>query len=85
MDRNLLKTCIEALKELRERKHEELEASVVSELDAVILQLESCWSGCEVSAEVPADVRIRALNAVVECLKFATNLSELINKYFGPE
>lgn len=86
MKRDLLKTCIDALVELRARKQHVLEASVVSELDAVILQLESCLkSGTVGAVQVPDDLRMRTLSLIVECLMLATNLSELIHRFFGPE
>jgi hypothetical protein len=86
MNRDLLKACIGALKELHARKHQELEIGVATELEVVIEQLESCWSsggGSEV--QVPTNTRIRTLNAVVECLNLVTNLSELTRRFFGPE
>jgi hypothetical protein len=85
MDRDLLKACISALKELRVRKHQELEAGVVVELDVVISQLESCWSGGGSTGQVPTDTRIRTLSVLAECLKLVTNLSELVRHFFGPE
>lgn len=85
MDRDLLKACISALRELRARKYQELEAGVVVELDAVIAQLESCWSGGGSAGQVPTDTRIRTLNVLAECLKLVTNLSELVRHFFGPE
>jgi hypothetical protein len=85
MNRDLLKECIAALKELRARKHHELEASVVAELDAAILQLESCWRRGGETVHVPANLRVRTLNVMVESLKLLTNLSTLIRTFFGPK
>lgn len=84
MNRHLLKSCIGALHELRACKRNELKASVIEELDAVITQLESCRSGTEENVQVDADTRVRTLNAVLECLKLVTNLSELVRAFFGP-
>lgn len=84
MNRDLLKTCIEALKELQARKHHELEAGVVAELETVIVHLESCLSSDGGTVHVPTGMRVRTLGVIVECLKLVTNLSELIHSFFWP-
>lgn len=85
MDRDLLEACIATLKELRARKHHELEAGVVAELDAVIVRLESCWGSGGETVHVPAGTRMATLVVIVECLMLVTNLSELIRRFFGPK
>jgi hypothetical protein len=85
MKRDLLEHCVEALKALRARKHEELGASVTAELDDVILRLECCLEAASIEAWVEPELRKRALETLSRCLSLATNLTEIVRWFFGPE
>jgi hypothetical protein len=80
-----LETCIATLIELRARKHKELDASLVVELDAVIEQLERCSRSTDGAVSVSPELRIRALEVIGQILCIATNLAELIKACFGPQ
>lgn len=85
MKRDLLEHCVEALKALRVRKHEELGASVTAELDDVILRLECCLETVRDEAWVEPELRERALETLSRCLSLATNLAEIVRWFLGPE
>jgi hypothetical protein len=75
-----LKLCIEALKALREEKHQELGTSITLRLDQLILKLEEC---SESNREVPAETRQEAIQVLANAIVLATNLVELIRNLFG--
>ena len=81
---DLLEKCVDALITLRAQKHEELGASVTAELDAVIIQLEHCMKNAGNDAKVGVELRIRAIETISRCLTTATNLAEIIRRFFGP-
>ena len=85
MDTKDLNLCIAVLRELREHKHKELGASLVVELDAVILQLEHCRKGSGNDANVGRADKAKALEVIGLVLKATTNLAELIKAFFGPQ
>jgi hypothetical protein len=85
MEHNLLKECVSALKVLRARKHEELDASVTVELDDVIFRLERCLESASEEVVVKAELRSRALEIISKCLNIATNLAEIVRQFFGPQ
>ena len=77
-----LKTSIDALKAIREGMHQELNASITDELDAVIRDLESHLGGMKGEVEVPFALASRALKVISEAILVATNLAELIRTFF---
>lgn len=77
-----LKTSIDALKAIREEMHQELNASITDELDAVIRDLESHLGGTKGEVEVPFALTSRALKVISEAILVATNLAELIRTFF---
>ena len=85
MTRDLLKECVDALSALRAQKHKELDASVAVELDAVIKQLEHCLENASDDAMVGAELRARTIETLSRCLNAATNLAEIVCKFFGPQ
>ena len=85
MKHNLLKECVSALKVLRARKHEELDAGVTAELDDVIFRLERCVETVSEEVVVEAELRARALENISRCLNTATNLAEIVRQFFGPQ
>lgn len=85
MKRDLLRGCVDALNALRAQMHKELDASVAAELDAVKSQLEHCMKDADEEARVGAELRVRALEVLARCLNAATNLAEIVRRYFGPE
>lgn len=84
MKPDLLEKCVDALTTLRAQKHEELGASVTAELDAVINQLEHCMKDAGNDAKVGVELRVRAIETITRCLTTATNLAEIIRRFFGP-
>ena len=85
MRSDLLKECVGALVALRARMHKELDASVTAEFDEVIHQLERCLEteGDEVMVE--AELKARTLEILSKCLNAATNLAEIVRRFFGLE
>jgi len=84
MKHETLKRCIDGLKSLRTSKHRTLDASVIAELDAVIFQLEQCL-GTGSDVEIESSLSMRVLVVTSHCLELATNLSDIINRFFGSE
>ena len=85
MKYDLLKECVDTLNAFRARKHKELGASVTAELDDVINRLEHCLETASGEATVEAALRMRTLETVSRCLNDATNLADIVRKFFGPE
>ena len=85
MKHNLLKECVDALIALRARMHEELDAGVTAELDDVILRLEHCLETASDEVMVDVELRMRALETISRCLNTATNLAEIVRRFFGLE
>lgn len=85
MQRDLLKECVDALIALRARMHEELDASGTAEFDDVIMRLERCLETASDDVMVEAELRLRTLETLSRCLNTATNLAEIVRKFFGPE
>lgn len=84
MNTDLLETCIASLRELRTKKHEELDTCVTAELEAVIKQLESCRDDANNRAVLSAETRMRALEVLSQVLVTVSNIAELVHKFFGP-
>jgi len=85
MKHDLLKECVDALIALRARMHKELDASVTAELDDVIQRLEHCLETASDEVKVGAELRVRTLETLSKCLNAATNLAEVVRKFFNPE
>lgn len=85
MKYDLLKECVGALRALRARMHEKLDASITTELDDVILRLEHCLKAANDEVIVDVELRARALEILSKCLNTATNLAEIVRRFFGPE
>ena len=84
MKHKALKRCIDGLKALRTSKHRILDASVIAELDAVILQLEQCLDTDD-EIKIDSDLSMRVLVIISSCVELATNLSEIIIRFFGSD
>ena len=84
MKHDLLKECVGALWALRARMHEELDASVTTELDDVIKSLEYCMETANDDVMINVELRARALEIIFRCLNAATNLAEIVRQFFGP-
>jgi len=82
MQGDLLKKCVYALKGCRARKHGELDASVNAELDDVILRLEHCQKTASNDVRIDVELGVRALEAISRCLNSATNLAEVVRRFF---
>lgn len=80
-----LKTSIDALKAIREGKHQELNTSITDELDAVIQDLENLMGGTKSEVEIPFALTSRALKVIGEITLVATNLAELIRTFFDSQ
>jgi hypothetical protein len=85
MKHDLFKECVGALKALRARMHGELDAGVTAELDDVILRLEQCLKTANDEVIVDVELRMRTLETISRSLNTATNLAEIIRRFFGPE
>lgn len=85
MQDDLLKECVCAVKALRARMHKELDASVTAELDDVIQRLEHCQETAGDDVRIDAELRARTLDTVSKCLNSATNLAEVVRKFFDLE
>ena len=85
MKHNLLKECVNTLRALRARMHEELDASVTAELDDVIFRLERCLESTSEEVLVEVELRARALESISKCLNTATNLAEIVRQFFGTQ
>lgn len=85
MKHDLLKECVNTLRALRARMHEELDASVTAELDDVIFRLERCLESTSEEVLVETELRARVLEVIVLCLNTATNLAEIARQFFGPQ
>lgn len=81
MKKDVLRKCIDGLKALKSSKHGTLDASVVAELDTVISQLELCLDAGD-DVKIDAGLSLRVLKILSDCIECATNLSELINRFF---
>lgn len=84
MKHDLLKECVGALIALRARMHKELDASGTAELDDVISRLERCLKAASEEVMVEAELRLRTLEIMSRCINAATNLAEVVRKFFGP-
>ena len=84
MKQDLVRLCVESLKQIRAQKHEELDTSTTFELDTVIQKLESCLSEDE-EVTIDPQLSMRTLEIMDRCLSVATNLSELIQTFFNGE
>ena len=84
MQHAVLKRCVDGLKTLRSSKHRTLDASVIAELDAVISQLEQCLDTAN-EIEIDRDLKMRVLKVLSDCVELATNLSEIIRRFFGSD
>lgn len=85
MKYDLLKECVGTLKVLRARMHKELDASITAELDDVILRLEHCLKTASTEVMVDVELGMRALEIISRCINSATNLAEVVRRFFGPE
>jgi hypothetical protein len=85
MKTDQLKSCIEALKALRQETHKELGTGVDEELKAVIEQLEDCMRDNKDDAKVPHHLSQRALSMLASVLSIATNMTRLIQLFFDSE
>ncbi len=85
MKYDLLKECVGTLKVLRARMHKELDASITAELDNVILRLEHCLKTANNEVMVDVELGMRALEIISRCINSATNLAEVVRRFFGPE
>jgi len=83
MKSDLLKECVDALKGLRARMHEEPDAGVTAELDDVILRLERCLETASDDVVVEAELRMRALEVMARGVNAATNIAEIVRRIFG--
>jgi hypothetical protein len=77
-----LKDCIDALKELRDAKNGELDASIVGELDEVIAQLEA---RCEADDEQIAIGSLAQTGIAVLGRATETVVTELIKAWFDSD
>ena len=85
MKHDLLKECVNTLRALRARMHEELDASVTAELNDVISRLERCLETASEEVMVEAELGARALEIISKCLNTATNLAEIVRQFFGTQ
>lgn len=85
MKDELLKECVRALRALRARKHKELDASVTAELDGVITRLERCQETAGDDVKIGAELRAQTLETLSKCLSSATNLAEVVRRFFDLE
>lgn len=76
-----VKACIEALKALRDSKHQEISTSIKEELEAVIQNLERCCEQSESDIEISVEQRSRALEIISKVLAAATNLNSLVRAF----
>ena len=76
-----VKACIEALKALRDSKHQEISTSMKEELEAVIQDLEHCCEQSESEVEISVEQRSRALEILSKALAAATNLNSLVRAF----
>ncbi len=83
MKYDLLKECVDALKGLRARMHEEPDACVTAEFDDVIQRLECCLDTTRDDVMVEVELRMRALEVMARGLSAATNIAEIVRKFFG--
>ncbi len=79
MKKDTLKDCIDALIELRDAKHGELDAGIIGELDEVIAQLEIC---CEAADEQVAIGPLAQTGIAVLGRATETVVTELIKAWF---
>lgn len=84
MKHETLKGCVDGLKALRSSKHRTLDASVIAELDAVIYELEQCLDTGD-KVEIDSGLSMRVLVVLSHCLELVTNLSEIMNRFFGSD
>jgi hypothetical protein len=82
---DLLKECVEALRALRAKKHKELDAGVIAELEQVIHRLEACLKNGVDDAVLETELKVQSLELINKCLGAVTNIAELISQFFGPE
>lgn len=82
MKNDQLKSCIDALKALRQEKHQELGTGVDVELRTVIKQLEDCLQNNPNEVEVPHHLSQRALSMLATVLSIVTNATRLIELFF---
>ena len=80
-----MKECVRALGALSARMHKELDASVTAELDDVIKRLEHCQQTASDDVRIDAELRARTLETISKCLNSATNLAEVVRKFFDLE
>lgn len=84
MKSNNVRLCVDALRALREQKHQELGTSICEEIDAVIQRLERCSEHGDGDVEVSLETRGRVLEVISHALVIATNLAELVRMFRGP-
>ena len=73
-----LKSCIDALKALRQEMHQEIDTSVMTRLDEVILRLEESLEAGEQNVFVSTGTRRMALDVLADAIRLGTNLTELV-------
>ena len=83
MKRDLLKECVDALKGLRAQMHKEPDAGVTAALDDVIQRLELCLESTDDDVVLEAGLAMCTLEVIVRGVDAATNIAELVRKYFG--
>jgi hypothetical protein len=76
-----VKACIDALKAIRDSKHQEISTSIKEELEAVIQELERCCEQSEGDIQISVAQRSRALEIISKVLEAATNLNSLVRAF----
>lgn len=76
-----VKACIDALKAIRDSKHQEISTSIKEELEAVIQELERCCEQSEGDIQITVAQRSRALEILSKVLAAATNLNSLVRAF----
>ena len=76
-----VKACIDALKAIRDSKHQEISTGIRVELEAVIQDLERCCEQSDSDIEVTVAQRSRALEIISKVLAAATNLNSLVRGF----
>ena len=76
-----VKACIDALKAIRDSKHQEISTGIKEELEAVIQEMERCCEQSESDIEISVEQRSRALEVISKVLTAATNLNSLVRGF----
>ena len=76
-----VKACMDALKALRDSKHQEISTSIKEEIDAVIQELERCCGQTESDVKISVEQRAKALDVISKVLSAATNLNALVRAF----